>query len=381
MPRGDMTASLAESREQRDCRFMAAAIRYSRRHLGLTGTNPSVATLIVAEEGGQPVIVGRGVTALGGRPHAETQALEEAGEKARGATAYVTLEPCAHHGKTPPCAEALIRAGIARVVGAADDPDPRVAGRGYAMLREAGIEVVSGVLAEEAREVLSGYLIRSEKKRTEVTLKLALSADGKIGRQGRGQVQITGEIASRQVHMMRAEADAILIGIRTALNDDPALTCRLPGLEHRSPARIVLDRHLRLPLNSTLVSSARRVPLYLTIAIDCPVARREAYAEAGVQFIAIDSVDNDVALPELVEDLAAKGFTKLLVEGGAYTASAFLNDGLVDRICLFVAPIRLGEGEEAVAAPVTPESIPQGFRLIRRERYGEDDYFEYVRED
>jgi len=373
------TASLHDqSQEERDRRFMAAAIRYSRRHLGLTGTNPSVATLIVSDEGGEPVIVGRGVTAIGGRPHAEAEALAEAGERARGATAYVTLEPCAHHGRTPPCAEALVTAGIKRVVGAAGDPDERVAGRGYALLREAGIEVVSGVLAEEATQMMQGYLIRSEKKRAQVILKLALSRDGMIGRQGRGQVQITGEIAGRQVHMMRAEADAILIGIRTALNDDPALTCRLPGLQDRSPARIVLDRNLRLPLNSTLVSSARKVPLFLTTAADCPADRREAYAEVGVQFLAVDTADGEVALPELVEDLAARGLSTLFVEGGAHTANAFLEDDLVDKLCLFVSPLELGA--ESVVAPVTPEALPEGFRLVRRERFGEDEYFEYVKE-
>lgn len=373
------TASLYDqNQEERDRRFMAAAIRYSRRHLGLTGTNPSVATLIVSEEGSEPVIVGRGVTAIGGRPHAEAEALAEAGERARGATAYVTLEPCAHHGRTPPCAEALVTAGIKRVVGAAGDPDERVAGRGYELLREAGIEVVSGVLAEEASQMMQGYLIRSEKKRAQVILKLALSRDGMIGRQGRGQVQITGEIAGRQVHMMRAEADAILIGIRTALNDDPALTCRLPGLQDRSPTRIVLDRNLRLPLNSTLVSSARKVPLFLTTAADCPADRREAYAEVGVQFLAVDTADGEVALPELVEDLAARGLSTLFVEGGAHTANAFLEDDLVDKLCLFVSPLELGA--ESVVAPVTPEALPEGFRLVREERFGEDQYFEYVKE-
>jgi diaminohydroxyphosphoribosylaminopyrimidine deaminase/5-amino-6-(5-phosphoribosylamino)uracil reductase len=373
------TASLHDqSQEERDRRFMAAAIRYSRRHLGLTGTNPSVATLIVSDESGEPAIVGRGVTAIGGRPHAEAEALAEAGERARGATAYVTLEPCAHHGRTPPCAEALVAAGIKRVVGATGDPDERVAGRGYAILREAGIEVVSGVLAEEAADVMKGYLIRSEKKRAQVILKLALSADGMIGRQGRGQVMITGEIAGRQVHMMRAEADAILIGNRTALNDDPALTCRLPGLQDRSPARIVLDRNLRLPLNSTLVSSARKVPLFLTTAADCPADRRAAYAEAGVQFLAVETAEGEVALPELVEDLAARGLSTLFVEGGAHTANAFLEDDLVDKLCLFVSPRDLGA--ESVPAPIAPDKLPDGFRLVRKERFGEDDYFEYVRE-
>ncbi|TJW44792.1 MAG: bifunctional diaminohydroxyphosphoribosylaminopyrimidine deaminase/5-amino-6-(5-phosphoribosylamino)uracil reductase RibD, partial [Mesorhizobium sp.] len=225
-----------------DRRFMAATLRLSRKNAGRTSTNPSVGTLIVRDDGAGPMIVGTGVTAVGGRPHAETEALAEAGELARGATAYVTLEPCAHHGRTPPCAKALVNAGVVRVVGAASDPDPRVSGKGYAILRAAGVEVVEKVLAAEAAEQMAGYLIRSLKKRPEVILKLALSSDGKIGVEGEGQVSITGDIARREVYLMRAEADGILIGIGTALEDDPALTVRLPGLESRSPARIVLDR-------------------------------------------------------------------------------------------------------------------------------------------
>src|SRR5690606_9481756 len=204
-----------------DRRFMAAAIRLSRKHLGLTATNPSVATLIVRDDGAGPYIVGTAVTALGGRPHAEPQALAEAGGLARGATAYVTLEPCAHHGRTPPCAEALIAAGAARVVGAASDPGPRVSGKGYALLRAAGIEVIENVLADEAADLMAGYLTRSVKKRPQVTLKLAVSADGMIGRKGEGQVAVTGPVSRAQVHLMRAENDAILIGVGTALSDDP----------------------------------------------------------------------------------------------------------------------------------------------------------------
>ena len=236
-------------RDETHRRFMAAAIRLSRRHVGLTATNPAVGTLIVDESAGTPTIVGRGVTAIGGRPHAETEALAEAGDRARGATAYVTLEPCAHHGRTPPCAEALVAAGISRVVGAASDPDPRVSGRGYALLRAAGIEVVERVLSAEAADQMPGYLVRSLKKRPEVTLKLAISADGMIGRMGEGQVAITGAVARAQVHLMRAESDAILIGAATALADDPELTIRLPGLENRSPVRVVLDPAARLPVS------------------------------------------------------------------------------------------------------------------------------------
>ncbi|EKF20260.1 bifunctional diaminohydroxyphosphoribosylaminopyrimidine deaminase/5-amino-6-(5-phosphoribosylamino)uracil reductase RibD [Nitratireductor pacificus] len=371
----------AGSANEADRRFMAAAIRLSRRHLGLTDTNPSVATLIVRDDGDGPRIVGRGVTAIGGRPHAEAAALAEAGAAARGATAYVTLEPCAHHGRTPPCANALVSSGIARVVGAAADPDPRVNGKGYAILREAGIEVVEGVLADEAADLMRGYLMRSEKKRPEVILKLAVSADGMIGRRdsapGKGQVAITGAVARRQVHMMRAESDAILVGIGTALADDPSLTCRLPGLEQRSPIRIVLDRDMRLPAGSVLVRSARDVPLLVTIASDCPSARRAELAEAGVSFLAVDVHEGHIALPELLDDLAARGVATLMVEGGAYTARAFWNEGLVDRLALFSGPAEIGAG--GIASPIDPADTPQGFRLLREARFGADLYREFVR--
>ncbi|ANL65243.1 riboflavin biosynthesis protein RibD [Rhizobium phaseoli] len=239
--------------------FMAAAIRLSRQHLGRTATNPSVGCLIVKDG----VIVGQAVTALGGRPHAEPQALAEAGQLARGATAYVTLEPCSHHGKTPPCAEALIAYGVARVVISVTDPDPRVSGRGITMLRDAGIEVDAGVLEAEGRRSLAGYLTRQTKNRPYVTLKLAVSADGMIGRQGEGQVAITGPEARAEVQALRAETDAILVGIGTAISDDPLLTVRTPGLEAQSPIRIVLDPSLALPLTSKLVATAREVPVIL----------------------------------------------------------------------------------------------------------------------
>ncbi|PBB91835.1 riboflavin biosynthesis protein RibD [Mesorhizobium sp. WSM3864] len=360
-----------------DSRFMAAAIRLSRRNAGRTSTNPSVGTIIVRDDGAGPMIVGSGVTAVGGRPHAETEALAEAGELARGATAYVTLEPCAHHGRTPPCATALVNAGIARVVGAASDPDPRVSGKGYAMLRAAGIEVVEKVLATEAAEQMAGYLIRSLKKRPEVTLKLALSSDGKIGRKGAGQVAITGEIARREVYLMRAEADAILVGIGTALEDDPALTVRLPGLENRSPARIILDRQIRLPESSKLVSGVDRVPLYVAACAEADPQRRAALERAGVHFIGTETYESEVALPELLEDIAALGMASVLVEGGAKVAEAFLAEDLVDRIVLFQGPEAIGE--DGITSPIDAAHIPPGFRKLREMRFGEDSYAEWVR--
>ncbi|MBY5397370.1 bifunctional diaminohydroxyphosphoribosylaminopyrimidine deaminase/5-amino-6-(5-phosphoribosylamino)uracil reductase RibD [Rhizobium leguminosarum] len=254
-----------------DERFMAAAIRLSRWHLGRSATNPSVGCLIV--RGG--VIVGRAVTALGGRPHAETQALAEAGALARGATAYVTLEPCSHHGRTPPCSEALIAYGVARVVISVTDPDPRVSGRGIAMLREAGIEVDAGVLEAEGQKSLAAYLTRQTKNRPYVTLKLAVSADGMIGREGEGQVAITGSEARAQVQALRAETDAILVGIGTAIADDPLLTVRTSGLESQSPIRIVLDPSLALPLTSKLVATARQVPVIVVASEETSLLEAE----------------------------------------------------------------------------------------------------------
>lgn len=361
-----------------DRRFMAAAIRLSRRNAGRTSTNPSVGTIIVRDDGAGSMIVGTGVTAVGGRPHAETEALVEAGELARGATAYVTLEPCAHHGRTPPCANALVSAGVVRVVGAASDPDPRVSGKGYAILRAAGIEVVEKVLAAEASEQMAGYLIRSLKKRPEVTLKLALSSDGKIGREGAGQVAITGEIARRDVYLMRAESDAILIGIGTALEDDPALTVRLPGLENRSPARIILDRQIRLPETSKLVSGVDRVPLYVAACLEADPHRRATLERLGVRFIGTETHDGVVALPELLEDLAALGMASVLVEGGAQVAKAFLDEDLVDRIVLFQGPDAIGEG--GIASPIDADHIPPGFRKLREMRFGEDSYADWIRD-
>lgn len=359
--------------DEADRRFMAAAIRLSRKHLGLTGTNPSVGTLIVKD----CVIVGRGVTAVGGRPHAEAEALADAGERARGATAYVTLEPCAHHGRTPPCANALVTAGIARVVGAASDPDERVAGKGYAILRDAGIEVVEGVLAGRAADQMAGYLIRSLRKRPEVTLKLALSADGMIGRKGEGQVAITGAVARAQVHLMRAESDAILIGIGTALADNPELNVRLPGLEARSPARIVLDMGLRLPASSKLAQTANAVPTYVACSADADPVRKAELAALGVRFLATETFDSRIALPELMDDLAGQGMSTVFVEGGAETAQAFLTDDLVDRIVLFRSPVTIGAG--GIPSPLDEMAIPANFRLIREDRFGDDICREWIR--
>ncbi|MGE6786607.1 bifunctional diaminohydroxyphosphoribosylaminopyrimidine deaminase/5-amino-6-(5-phosphoribosylamino)uracil reductase RibD [Ensifer adhaerens] len=358
-----------------DERFMAAALRLARHHLGQTSTNPSVACLIVKDG----VIVGRAVTARSGRPHAETQALTEAGEKARGATAYVTLEPCSHHGKTPPCADALVASGIARVVISILDPDERVAGRGIVRLRDAGITVDIGVLPEEGHHALEAYLMRQVSRRPYVTLKLAVSADGMIGRRGEGQVRITGAISRGQVQMLRAETDAILVGIGTATADDPELTVRLPGLEARSPLRIVLDRRLDLSLTSKLVLTARDVPV-IVVAGDGSAerdegrtARKAALEAAGVEVLEAGSIG------DLLTALASRGISSVMVEGGAVAARAFLDANLVDRIQLYTGPVTIGEN--GIASPFDRKSVPAGFRRVAEASYGDDLFEEYEREN
>ncbi|HEX2018834.1 MAG TPA: bifunctional diaminohydroxyphosphoribosylaminopyrimidine deaminase/5-amino-6-(5-phosphoribosylamino)uracil reductase RibD [Aurantimonas sp.] len=362
-----------------DRRFMAAAIRFAMRNAGRTGTNPSVATLIVRDDGAGPVIVGRGVTALGGRPHAETVALAEAGERAAGATAYVTLEPCAHHGRTPPCAEALVTAGVARVVSAAADPDPRVDGRGHAILRAGGLAVTPRVMAEEAAETMSGYLNRHRRNRPEVTLKLALSRDGRIGIRGGGQVKITGPVADAQTHLVRARHDAILVGSGTLLEDDPRLDCRLPGLADRSPTRIVLDPRLRTEPDMTLARTAADTPTLIATFVDADPARRAALAGCGVSFLSCEA-DPDtgrIALPEMLEDLGAVGISSILVEGGAETGASFLESDLVDRLILVQGDVEVGP--EGVPAPIVPEAAGRRFRQLRAFCFGPDRWLEYVR--
>ncbi|SIP95214.1 diaminohydroxyphosphoribosylaminopyrimidine deaminase [Rhizobium sp. RU20A] len=373
---------------ERDAHWMAAALRRAARNTGRTGANPSVGCFIVASGAdGRDAVVARAVTAVGGRPHAETEALDMAGERARGATVYVTLEPCSHHGKTPPCVNALIAAGVSRVVVSVTDPDPRVSGRGFALLRQAGIEVVTGVLEEEGERALDAYLRRQRQGRPLVTLKLAVSADGMIGRLGDGQVPITGPQARARVQTWRARSDAILIGAGTAVADDPLLTCRIPGMQHRSPHRIVLDKRLELPVASKLVATARDVPVMIVtgkrpsdaetdprsadavaaLARDAARAMRRAALEAE----GVEVVESDPDAPAtLLTTLAARGIASLFIEGGARVAADFLAAGLVDRIALFTAPRVIGAG--GIAAPVTRDHIPEGFALSASRMLGQD---------
>jgi diaminohydroxyphosphoribosylaminopyrimidine deaminase/5-amino-6-(5-phosphoribosylamino)uracil reductase len=325
-----------------DRRFMAAALRLGRRNLGATAPNPAVGAIIVRNDDGWPVVVGRGFTAPGGRPHAETEALAEAGEAARGATAYVTLEPCAHHGGTPPCSEALVKAGVGRVVYAIDDPDPRVAGKGRAILEAAGIAVTSGVLRDEAALAHAGHISRVTRGRPHVILKLAVSADGMIGKRQGERMMITSPPALTSVQGMRVEADAVAVGIGTVLVDDPRLTVRLPGLEQRSPLRVIFDATARLPLGSKLVTTARAVPVAVVTGPEAPVERKEALAEAGVRVIEVGDGSGGVNLEAALRQLAEIGITRLLVEGGSRVASSLVGLDAVDEVILFRAPVVVG---------------------------------------
>ncbi|WP_132273719.1 bifunctional diaminohydroxyphosphoribosylaminopyrimidine deaminase/5-amino-6-(5-phosphoribosylamino)uracil reductase RibD [Neorhizobium sp. BT27B] len=418
---------------------MEEAIRLSRRHTGLTETNPSVGCVIVRDG----AIVGSAVTAIGGRPHAETQAIAVAGEKARGATAYVTLEPCAHWGRTPPCANALVDAGVARVVVAVTDPDPRVAGQGLKILSDAGITVETGLLEEEGRRALAGYLMRQTNGRPYVTLKLAVSADGMLGRRGE-EISITGPEVRTEVHHLRAENDAILVGIGTILSDDPELTVRIPGLEDRSPVRIVLDRDGRFPQTSRLAQTADVVPVIVAAVGGLPLSgllSEGAVDELGNHSRSCRCEDHDqsakgpsqpspqggglnpvapdmphsgstaphvfsplvgemagrpegdfvgdgngmapithlhaATLTSLLQTLATRGISTLLVEGGATVASAFLAENLVDRIVLYVSDTIVGEG--GLESPLTPSDIPASFMSLGSAPVGADRRFEYER--
>jgi diaminohydroxyphosphoribosylaminopyrimidine deaminase/5-amino-6-(5-phosphoribosylamino)uracil reductase len=317
---------------------MQLALTLGRRGLGNAWPNPAVGAVVV--KGG--AVVGRGWTQPGGRPHAETEALRRAGEEARGATLYVTLEPCSHHGRTPPCADAIVAAGIARVVSALGDPNPKVAGDGYARLRAAGIAVSDGLCAEEARRDHAGHIRRILDGRPHVTLKLAVSADGKAALAGRKPVQITGEETRARVHLMRAMSDAILVGIGTVLADDPALTCRLPGMLKTSPLRVVLDPALRLPLTSQLVAGAREIAVWVVCAADAPTGNEDSLSERGLSVIRVARNDGGLDLGAVLRALAKRGISRLMVEGGPKVAASFVRADLVDEAVLLHGPVKVG---------------------------------------
>ncbi len=355
-----------------DRRFMKLALALARRGLGTVSPNPAVGCVLVSPEG---IVVGRGWTQPGGRPHAETEALRRAGASARGATAYVTLEPCSHTGRTPPCADALIEAGVIRVVGAIEDPDPRVSGQGFARLAAAGIEVSMNLFADEAALVNSGFLLHRIEGRPLVTLKTASTLDGRIATH-RGESQwITGAAARRCGHMMRLTHDAIVVGVGTALVDDPQLTCRLPGLEEHSPVRVVIDTRLQLPLVSKLVRTAREMPTWVVVSAETEADRCAAYEDLGVVVLPIEvGADHHPEPIAILKALGARGLTRVLVEGGSAVAAALMRANLVDRMAWFrAASVMGGDGAPVVAAyGVDALSQMRRFELISSQSMGDD---------
>jgi diaminohydroxyphosphoribosylaminopyrimidine deaminase/5-amino-6-(5-phosphoribosylamino)uracil reductase len=354
-----------------DRRFMAMALGLARRGLGNAWPNPAVGCVLVRPDleggldgGGR--VVGRGWTQPGGRPHAETEALARAGDLARGATAYVTLEPCCHTGKTGPCTEALIKAGVGRVVVAVGDPDPRVAGQGIAALEKAGIAVAQGLDETRAREVNAGYFTRARSGRPLITLKAASSLDGRIAAAGGDSKWVTSDAARVRGHLMRAQSDAILVGIGTVLADDPELTCRLPGMEGRSPARVVLDSHLNTPPTGKLAATARDVPLWIVTVTDSSPEAAETLEKTGAQVVRVAAGGDGRPDPAAVAGaLARAGITRLLIEGGGTVAATFLKAGLVDRLAWFHAPVVVGSDGVPAVAPLSVVTMSDALRFER----------------
>jgi len=362
------SGSVATSDLADDRRFMELALSLGRRGLGRTWPNPAVGAVIVKD--GQ--IVGRGWTQPGGRPHAEIEALRRAGEMTRGATLYVTLEPCSHHGKSPPCADAVIACGIARVVSAMEDPNPEVAGRGHARLRSAGIAVDVGIEAATARRDHAGHICRVRDGRPHVMLKLAISADGKAAGAGRQRVGITGKAVRDRVHLMRARSDAIMIGIGTALADDPVLTCRLPGMAKMSPTRVVLDADLRLPMQSRLLATAGETPLWIITSKHAPAASEIALHQRGAEVVRVAEKEGRFDLREVLKLLARRGITRLMVEGGPTVASALIEADLIDEAVFFHSPIVIGEEGLPALEPRAAKSCSEHLNRVSSEPVGPD---------
>lgn len=358
-----------------DRRFMALALTLASRGLGNVWPNPAVGCVIVNADR----IVGRGWTQPGGRPHAETEALAQAGGAARGATAYVTLEPCAHHGHTPPCASALIAAGVSRIVVAITDPDPRVSGRGLAMLVAAGIRADTGCLATEAAELQRGFLTRVTKGRPLLTLKLATSLDGRIATASGESRWITGPAARRAVHALRARHDAVLIGAGTARADDPLLTVRDIGAT-RQPVRVVAAGMLDLPLDGALVRSARDLPLWL---VHGPQADFRPWAATGARLMPVTAPGGRIDPSAMMQALAEAGLTRVFCEGGGQLAASLMSAGLVDEIVTFAAGLALGADARPAIGPLRLSALSDAprFQLAEATAIGPDVLTRWSRTD
>jgi diaminohydroxyphosphoribosylaminopyrimidine deaminase/5-amino-6-(5-phosphoribosylamino)uracil reductase len=345
-----------------DRRMMQAALALARRGLGTVWPNPAVGCIIVKDG----CVVGRGWTQPGGRPHGETEALRRAGEAARGATAYVSLEPCCHWGRTPPCADALIAAGVRRVVVTLEDPDRRVAGGGLRRLRAAGLAVETGLGAAEAAEVNAGFFCRLHLGRPLVTLKLGTSIDGRIATATGESQWITGPPARERAHWLRAVHDAIMVGTGTVLADNPQLTCRLPGLVWRSPIRVVIDRSLRVPPSMRIIAEAHEVPTWILTSPSADPDRRQALLASGVTLIDVaPGPDGAIGLAGALAALGERGITRLLVEGGGRLAAALIAARLVDRLVWVHAPLLIGDDGIPAIAGFGVEALTEARRFER----------------
>ncbi|MBL1258366.1 bifunctional diaminohydroxyphosphoribosylaminopyrimidine deaminase/5-amino-6-(5-phosphoribosylamino)uracil reductase RibD [Methylocystis sp. Sn-Cys] len=362
-----------------DGAYMAAALALGRRNMGRTAPNPAVGALVVKDG----VIVARGYTAEGGRPHAETIALAAAGAEARGATLYVTLEPCSHHGRTPPCVDAIIAAGIARVVTAIEDPDPRVAGRGHALLREAGIEVVVGPEKAAARCDHLGHILRVTKHRPMVTLKLAQTADGyAAGAAHDPRLHITGPIADAFTHVQRSLHDAIMVGSGTAREDDPLMTVRLPGLDGAKRLRVVLDRRLTLSPRSRLAATARETPVLVIAGEDVSEDAARAFMEAtGADVARIPTLDGRLDLLAALRLLADRGITRVFSEGGPLVAESLLSAGFADEVIIHTGFKPLGRPGRPALTPAAGAALESRYRMIESRMLGADQMTRYARMD
>lgn len=321
-----------------DLWHMKAALNLARTGLGRVWPNPSVGCVIVKDG----YVVGRGRTADGGRPHAETIALNMAGTKAKGAHVYVTLEPCAHEGQTPSCAQALIEAGIAKVVIATEDNDARVNGKGAQMLRDAGVEVVVGILEDKARDLNAGFFLRHTEGRSLISLKTATTLDSKIATSTGQSKWITSDLARNRGHLLRAQHDAIIVGVNTILADDPTLTTRLGGLTHNT-IRIIFDTNLRSPLTAKIFADVATAPVWIVTSIHATDERARDLVNAGADIITVDkNPDGKIDLEKAMAEICTRGITRVLVEGGAGLMTSFMKAQLYDTLYWFRAGSVIG---------------------------------------
>lgn len=353
---------------------MRLALALGRRGLGRTWPNPAVGAVIVKDG----VIIGRGWTQGGGRPHAETEALRRARRSAHGATMYVTLEPCSHEGKTPPCADAIVKAGIKRVVSALEDPNPEVAGQGHARLREKGVAVEVGLCAEEARRAHAGHIARITQNRPHVMLKLAVSTDGKAGLAGRKPARITGDQAQAHAFQMRSAYDAILTGIGTVLADNPRLNVRLPGMLDRSPLRVVLDARLRVPLSLAVVSTVSETPTWVFCSTKASPIAEDILVQKGVKVFRVAEQNGKLDLNAVLRTLSGQGVSRLMVEGGPIVAASFVGAGLTDEVALFRGAAEIGPTGIDALEGMKLAALTDGMALRGSERLGADtvEYYE-----